>query len=333
MTTGWKLPPSRLSPPPTPATRMSASPVWSGSAATCSSANGLTASRSPGSSPAARPLSGTGRASCSSVSCSRVLRGSGSCTPIRTRATSGCLPTGGSACSTSAPSTGYQTASRPSSAGCYGSCTKAATSPSLRRRSGRTAISGTASALTWQRCAPSWHRSPSRPRRSRSGSAANGCAPRQYRHQPCAHPACCGGSTCRPLTCSSTGYWQLAWACSASSNARRRSALKCSGGCPDTRTRLGSRHRRSRPVPGRLPQPDPRRQPPPTGTPDPRRQPPPTGAPRSAPPAGPQEQARSVQPAGAEPRVRTAQPAQPARPVRPEQIENMVVRAGEGHHG
>ena len=63
----------------------------------------------------------------SSVSCSRVLRGSGSCTPIRTQATSGCLPTGGSACSTSAPSTGYQTASRPSSAGCYGSCTKAAT--------------------------------------------------------------------------------------------------------------------------------------------------------------------------------------------------------------
>ena len=41
---------------------------------------------------------------------------------------------------------------------------------------------------------------------------------------------------------------------------------------------------------------------------------------RSAPPAGPQEQARSVPPAGAEPRVRTAQPAQPARPVRPEQI-------------
>ena len=45
-----------------------------------------------------------------------------------------------------------------------------------------------------------------------------------------------------------------------------------------------------------------------------------TGRARSAPPAGPQEQARCVQPAGAEPRVRTAQPAQPARPVRPEQI-------------
>ena len=37
---------------------------------------------------------------------------------VRTRATSACLPTGGSACSTSALSTGCQTASRPSSAGC-----------------------------------------------------------------------------------------------------------------------------------------------------------------------------------------------------------------------
>ena len=37
--------------------------VWSPSATTCWSANGLTASRWPGSSPAARPLSGTGRAS------------------------------------------------------------------------------------------------------------------------------------------------------------------------------------------------------------------------------------------------------------------------------
>jgi HSP20 family molecular chaperone IbpA len=67
--------------------------------------------RWPGSSPRARPLNGTGRAPRSSVSCSRVLRGSGSCTRIRTLATSASLPTGGSACSTSALSTGYQTAS------------------------------------------------------------------------------------------------------------------------------------------------------------------------------------------------------------------------------
>jgi hypothetical protein len=65
------LPPKRLSPPPTPATRTSASHAWSPSAA-----------------------------------------------------------------------------SRPSSAGCYGSCTKMATPQSSRTNSGRTAISGTASALT-----------------------------------------------------------------------------------------------------------------------------------------------------------------------------------------
>ena len=60
---GWKLPPKRPSPPTTPATRTSASHVWSPSATTCSSANGLTVSRSRESSPTARPLSGTGRAS------------------------------------------------------------------------------------------------------------------------------------------------------------------------------------------------------------------------------------------------------------------------------
>src|SRR5690349_21843624 len=126
-------------------------------------------------------------------------------------------------------------------------------------------------------------------RRSRSGSAGNGCAPRHCRHQPCVHPASCGGSTCRPLTYSSTGYWHLVWACSASSNARRPSAPKCSRGCPDMRTRPSPRRGPSQPVPGQLPQPNPRRQPPPTGTPDPRRQPPPTGTPdprRQPPPTG-----------------------------------------------
>ena len=68
-------------PPPTAATRTSASRAWSASVTTCWSANGLTASRWRRSSPAAHPLSGTGRASCSSVSCSLVLPGSGSCTP------------------------------------------------------------------------------------------------------------------------------------------------------------------------------------------------------------------------------------------------------------
>jgi hypothetical protein len=72
----------------------------------------------------------------------------------------------------------------------------------------------------------------------------------------CVPPACCGGSTCRPPTCSSTGYWPLAWACSASSNATCRSALKCCDGCPDMRTRLS-----------------PRLRPPPAVTPDRRRRP------------------------------------------------------------
>ena len=120
--------------------------------------------RWPGSSPRARPLNGTGRAPRSSVSCSRVLRGSGSCTRIRTLATSASLPTGGSACSTSALSTGYQTAS------------------------------------------------------------------------------------CRPPTYSSIGHRHLAWACSASSNAKRPSALKCCDGYPGTWTR---------PSPGRSPSPAP----------------------------------------------------------------------------
>ena len=44
------------------------------------------------------------------------------------------------------------------------------------------------------------------------------------------------------------------------------------------------------------------------------------GHPRSALPARPEKQARPIQPAGAESWERTAQPAQPARPVRPEQI-------------
>ena len=81
----------------------------------------------------------------------------------------------------------------------------------------------------------------------------------------------------------------------------------------------------------RLPQPDPRGQPPPTGTPGPRRSHRQRArqvraashrqrARRTAPPARPQEQARSMPPARAEPRERTAQPAQPAWPARPEQI-------------
>ena len=101
----------------------------------------------------------------------------------------------------------------------------------------------------------------------------------QCRHQPCVHAAFCGGSTCRRLTCSSTGSWQLVWVCCASSNAKCLSALKCSGGYPDMRTRLGSRRGPSQPVPGQLLQPDPPRRPPPAGTVQPHRQPPPTGTP------------------------------------------------------
>src|SRR6266700_3472901 len=66
--------------------------------------------------------------------------------------------------STSALSTGCRTASRPSSASCCGSCTKTVTSWRSRTNSGRTAFSAQASALTWRRCAHSWHRWPSRPR-------------------------------------------------------------------------------------------------------------------------------------------------------------------------
>jgi predicted unusual protein kinase regulating ubiquinone biosynthesis (AarF/ABC1/UbiB family) len=59
---------------------------------------------------------------------------------------------------------------------------------------------------------------------------------------PRVHPAWCGGSTCRPPTSSSTGSWQLAWASSASSNAKYPSAPKCSNGCPDMQTRPSPRH-------------------------------------------------------------------------------------------
>ena len=229
----------------------------------------MTAPRSPGSSPAARPLSGTGPASCSSVSCSRVLARVGLLHADPHPGNFRLLADGRLGVLDFGAVDRLPDGFRPSSAGCCGSCTRTATPQSLRTNSGRTAFSGKASALTWRRCAPSWPRSPSRPGRSRSGSAANGCAPRQCRHQPCVHPAFCGGSTCRLLTHSSTGYWQLVWACSASSNAKCPSALKCSDGCPDMRTQLSPRHSPSQPVPGQLPQPDPRRQPPPTGIPDP----------------------------------------------------------------
>ena len=46
-----------------------------------------------------------------------------------------------------------------------------------------------------------------------------------------------------------TGYWQLVWACSASSNAKCPFALKCSDGCPDMRTQRIRRHSPSQPVP------------------------------------------------------------------------------------
>jgi len=62
--------------------------------------------------------------------------------------------------------------------------------------------------------------------------------------------------TCRPLTYSSTGCCPLAWACSASLNARCPSAPKCSHGCPDPRARLSPRRHPSQPAPGQLRQPD-----------------------------------------------------------------------------
>ena len=128
-------------------------------------------------------------------------------------------------------------------------------------------------------------------------------------------------STCRPPTCSSTGYWQLAWACSASSNAKCRSALKCSGGSPDMRTRLSPRRSPRQPVPGQLRKPDPRRQPPPTGQRRDQR------ADRQAAGAG---QVRAARQGGAAGRDGTAGSACAASWAR---TDNMAVRAVEGHHG
>ena len=98
----------------------------------------------------------------------------------------------------------------------------------------------------------------------------------------------------------------------------------------------------SQPVPGQLPQPDPRRQPPPTGTPDPRRQLPPTGIPGPRrQPGRRSRQAPCRQPQRSRGKIGTAGPA--SRPARPEQITqstaswagtaSIVVRAVEGHHG
>ena len=73
-----------------------------------------------GSSPTARRRSATGPACCWRGSCSPGRPAPACCTPIRTRATSGCSTTAGSACSTSAPSTGCPTACPSRSAGCSG---------------------------------------------------------------------------------------------------------------------------------------------------------------------------------------------------------------------
>jgi len=76
-----------------------------------------------------------------------------------------------------------------------------------------------------------------------------------------------------PTHPSGIGIWP--GRCSASSNAKHPSALKCCDGYPDTWTRPSPGRSRSprssQRAPGRLPRPDPRRQPPPAAMPDPRR--------------------------------------------------------------
>ena len=168
-----------------------------------------------------------------------------------------------------------------------------------------------------------------RPGRSRSGSAANGCAARQCRHQPCVHPACCGGPTCRPPTYSSTGYWAagLGVLCQLGCDVPFRAEY--SAGCPDMRTRLSPRRSPSQPVPGQLPR---------AGSALPA-----TARARrncaaghrqrhagSAPPPRPEE-ARSVRPARAEPPGRRH--SRPACAASQARTGNMAVRGVEGHHG
>ena len=105
------------------------------------------------------------------------------------------------------------------------------------------------------------------------------------------------------------GTWHRAWACCASWSVRRRSALRCCGGCLDTRTRLSPRRGPGRPVPGSAPL---------AGSAPPATVNGPDG---SARPVRPQVRAGSVPPARAEPREKTAQPARSVWPARPEQIE------------
>ena len=180
---------------------------------------------------------------------------------------------------------------------------------SLRMSSGRTAICGTASAWTWLRCTPSWPRWPSRPGRSRSGSAVNGCAPRRLRAS-----ALRSSSVLRRLNLPpsyvlihrvlASGLGVL---CQLECEAPfRAEVLRWMPGYADPAEPAPQSRpagARSAPLAGSAP--------PATVN----------GPARSARPARPQVRAGSVPPARAEPREKTAQPARSVWPARPEQIE------------
>ena len=111
-------PPAALRRRPSATTTTCSCPTCSSTPTTCSSPSGSTAPRCPGSSPRAPRRSATRPPRSTSSSCCAPRTGPGCCTPTRTRATSGSPTTGGSACSTSAPSTGSRTGCRPPWAGC-----------------------------------------------------------------------------------------------------------------------------------------------------------------------------------------------------------------------
>ena len=111
-------PPAALRRPPSATTTTCSCPTCSSTPTTCSSPSGSTAPRCRGSSPRAPRRSATRPPRSTSSSCCGPRTGPGCCTPTRTRATSGSPTTAGSACSTSAPSTGSPTGCRRPWAGC-----------------------------------------------------------------------------------------------------------------------------------------------------------------------------------------------------------------------
>ena len=179
----------------------------------------------------------------------------GCCTPTRIRATSGCSTTAGSACSTSARSTGCPTGCRRSSASCCGSCTPTATSAMVERSCAGDGFlrPGVEVDLEALRALPRAARR-AVPGGGRSSSAGSGCAARPRRVTDL-RPR----NVARQLNLPPSYVLihrvldRRASACCASWSARARSAPRCCAGFPATPTTT------PRAAPPPSPPPDPRR--------------------------------------------------------------------------